>query len=59
MDNADNKNKLEVILKKYDEKIRGIYTGITRLEGNATLKKSDRRSKMKDLIVKEANKNVD
>lgn len=55
----ENQKKLEEILKKYDEDIRAIYSGITRLEGNATLKKSERRNKIKDLIAKEAKNYVD
>ncbi|HEY5557526.1 hypothetical protein [Acetobacterium sp.] len=58
MDNNDNKQKLEAILKKYDANIRELYRGITRLEGNVTLKKNERKGQIKDLIVKEVTNHV-
>lgn len=54
-----NKQKLEEILRKYDENIRAVYSGVTKLEGNVTLKKAQRRTKIKELIVKEVTKDVD
>lgn len=59
MYNNENKMKLEEILKQYDESIRNVYTGITKLEGNAILKKYEKRAKIKQLIIQEVNKNVD
>lgn len=58
MPEIDNKQKLEAILKKYDENIRTAYSKITRLEGNVTLKKSERKTKIKELIVREVTNNA-
>lgn len=54
-----NKKKIEGILGKYEASIRRVYTNITKVEGNRTLKKSQRKAEIKDLIIKEVTKNVD
>lgn len=59
MPNTGDKKKLEGILKQYDENVRNVYIGITKFEGNATLKKYEKRAKIKQLIIQEVNKNVD
>lgn len=58
MDNNENKKKIEAILEKYEGNIQKVYVCITKDEGNVTLKKSERKMKMKDLILKEVTKNV-
>lgn len=59
MSNNDNKKKLEEILKHYGEDVRNAYIGITKLEGNTTLKKYEKRSRIKQLIIQEVNENAD
>lgn len=54
----ENKNKVEVeaILKKYGS-ICNVYSQMTKLESNATMRKTEKLHEIRDIILLEVSKN--